>query len=326
MEQIKELCYSLHLGDWVTKPVPVSGGLLHTMYAVETTKGKYAVKALNPSIMKRPDALDNYIRSERVARTVSNNVAALPAKTFGGEAIQKAGYQWFLVFDWVEGRRLQADELHADHCRRMGSSLADIHHTDFQELGIEVDVTEVRPSIEWRTYLAKCQDVNEEWVRVFHENIDDLYEWDARSCEAEKRLGVDRVMSHRDLDPKNVLWVEGNPVLIDWESAGFVHPAHDLVETALYWSGYDEARFKAFISGYAGKGMVLEADWEAVLANGFSGKLDWLEYNLKRSLWMECSDREEQELGTEQVIETIRELSEYGERVPQIVKWLQERN
>ncbi|MDX8344634.1 phosphotransferase [Rossellomorea sp. YZS02] len=326
MEQIKELCNSLHLGDWVTKPVPVSGGLLHTMYAVETTKGKYAVKALNPSIMMRPDALDNYIRSERVARTVSNNVAALPAKTFGGKAIQNAGDQWFLVFDWVEGRRLPADELHADHCRRMGTVLADIHHTDFQEMGIEVDVTEVRPSIEWRTYLRKSQDVNEEWVRVFHENIDKLYEWDARSCDAEKRLGADRVMSHRDLDPKNVLWVEGNPVLIDWESAGFIHPAHDLVETALYWSGYDEARFKAFISGYAGKGMVLEADWEAVLANGFSGKLDWLEYNLKRSLWMECSDREEQELGTEQVIETIRELSEYGERVPQIVKWLQERN
>ena len=41
---------------------------------------------------------------------------------------------------------------------------------------------------------------------------------------------------------------------------------------------------------------------------------------------MECANEEEQHLGTAQVIETIRELSEYGERVPQIVKWLQERN
>jgi hypothetical protein len=93
MEHLKEVCLQTHLGEWITEPVKVSGGLLHTMYAVETTKGKYAVKALNPSIMKRPDALGNYIRSEQVARLVCKNVPALPAKTFEGNAIQKVGDQ-----------------------------------------------------------------------------------------------------------------------------------------------------------------------------------------------------------------------------------------
>ncbi|WP_406687936.1 phosphotransferase [Rossellomorea vietnamensis] len=325
MEHLKELCFQTHLGEWITDPVKVSCGLLHTMYAVETTTGKYAVKALNPSIMKRPDALGNYIRSEQVARLVSENVPAIPAKTFDGDAIQKVGEQWFLVFDWVEGRSVKQDEISIEHCRMIGSLLADIHHTDFQGIEIEPEETEVRPSIDWYAYLQEGQDMKAEWVKSFDDIIENLYEWDAGAREAESRLGNDRVMSHRDLDPKNVMWVNGEPVVIDWESAGFIHPMHDLVETALYWSGAtNQDRFSAFIRGYQGENGAITSDWEAVLANGFSGKLGWLEYNLKRSLWLECTDEEEQRLGTRQVIETIGELGEYADRIPEWLKWLKE--
>lgn len=44
------------------------------------------------------------------------------------------------------------------------------------------------------------------------------------------------VISHRDLDSKNVMWNQYNPVLIDWESAGYINPMQDLIETAIYWS------------------------------------------------------------------------------------------
>ncbi|MGG4168946.1 phosphotransferase [Rossellomorea vietnamensis] len=216
MEHLRELCRQTHLGEWIIEPVKVSGGLLHTMYAVETTKGKYAVKALNPSIMKRPDALGNYILSERVARLASKNVPALPAKMFDGNVIQKVGEQWFLVFDWVEGRSVKQEEIGNEHCRMIGSLLADIHHTDFQELEIEPEETEVRPSIDWNAYLQKGQVMKAEWVKSFEDIIKNLFEWDAVAREAESRPGSDMMMSHRDLDPKNVMWVQGEPVVIDW--------------------------------------------------------------------------------------------------------------
>ncbi|CAN7548783.1 phosphotransferase [Rossellomorea sp. LjRoot5] len=325
MDQLRELCRQTHLGEWITEPVKVSGGLLHTMYAVETTTGKYAVKALNPSIMKRPEALGNYVRSEQVARLVSENVPALPAKTFDGDAIQKVRDQWFLVFEWVEGRSVKQDEIGIKHCKLIGSLLADIHDTDFQELGIVPEETEVRPSIDWNAYLQKGQDMKADWMKSFEDIIENLYEWDAGASEAESRLGSDMVMSHRDLDPKNVMWVQEEPVVIDWESAGFIHPMQDLIETALYWSGTtNQDRFSSFISGYKGENGPITADWEAVLANGFSGKLGWLGYNLKRSLWLECTDEEEQRLGTRQVIETIGELREYACHMPQILRWIQE--
>jgi hypothetical protein len=45
-----------------------------------------------------------------------------------------------------------------------------------------------------------------------------------------------------------------------------------------------------------------------VLLNGFLGKLEWLEYNLKRSLCIECTDEQEQQLSTAQVIGTINTM------------------
>ncbi|WP_429351154.1 hypothetical protein [Paenibacillus sp. 4624] len=44
---------------------------------------------------------------------------------------------------------------------------------------------------------------------------------------------------------------------------------------------------------------------------GYLSNLNWLEYSLKLSLWIECVDVIEQEMGTEQVIHTLSALEEY---------------
>jgi hypothetical protein len=78
--QFDKLCKFMELGDIVSEPETVLGGFLHRMYIIETTKGKYAVKALNPQIMLRPTAMENYINSERIANIVSNNISAVPER------------------------------------------------------------------------------------------------------------------------------------------------------------------------------------------------------------------------------------------------------
>jgi len=100
--QIEILCNGLGLGNLEIAPNALSGALLHRMYAVQTTSGRYVVKALNPEIMARPTAMENFIRSELIA-SAANFVPALPAKTFNGASIQQVGEQFCLVFEWVDG-------------------------------------------------------------------------------------------------------------------------------------------------------------------------------------------------------------------------------
>lgn len=136
------------------------------------------------------------------------------------------------------------------------------------------------------------------------------------------------IISHRDLEPKNVMWSENDPLIIDWESAGYINPMVDLLETAIYWSTnerrqIDKQKFLAFVNAYKRINGELHSDWEKVLAMGFISKLGWLEYSMKRSLWMECTDEEEQQLGTKHVPLTIHEILNYSKAIPKLIDWLQ---
>ena len=69
IEKIVTLTEALGLGKVLGEITPVSGGLMHRMFRVETDKGIYAVKCLNLEIMKRPGVLENYARAEALEKS-----------------------------------------------------------------------------------------------------------------------------------------------------------------------------------------------------------------------------------------------------------------
>jgi len=330
--QFEKLCNILQLGKMVGMPKAISGGLLHKMYAVKTSTGKYAIKALNPQIMRRPMAMQNFINSEHIANIASNNISALPAKRFNGVFMQEIDNQFYLVFDWIEGKSIKFDEINIIHCEKIGAILADIHITDFSKLGIANDWSDnTTYTIDWSDYLQKGQESNAVWTNLLLEIIDKLYDWNAQASKSAKLLASDMVISHRDLDPKNVMWNQDDPIVIDWEAAGYINPMQELIETAIYWSedemgNIDKEKFLAFIDGYKKKYGKLQENWRTVLVSGFLGKLNWLEYNLKRSLWIECTEAEEQEMGTTEVIGIINHIRRYADMISGLEKWLNNEN
>jgi len=325
--QIQKLCAVLRLGDLIDAPEAVSGGFLHRMYSLTTSQSKYAVKALHPQIMQRPDAMQNFIRSERITAIAANHVPALPALQSDGEWIHEIDDHFYLVFPWVQGKCLSPCEVEGVHCRQIGAILADIHSTDFSGLGLSHEMSSQTAFIDWDHYAQMGREHHVSWANQLLHIKDSLYAWSELARQADQYLAGDQVISHRDLDPKNVMWHLDKPILIDWESAGYINPMLDLVETALYWSEDKHGtlvrdRFHDFIQCYEQKRGIVQTDWRKVLDFGFTGKLGWLEYNLKRSLRIECSDEEDQKMGTEQVIETIHAICRYANNIPEIEGWI----
>ncbi|MFF2089552.1 phosphotransferase [Paenibacillus sp. NPDC058174] len=325
--QFNKLCTVLQLGEIIGVPEVISGGFLHRMYRIETDLGKYAIKALNPQIMIRPKALQNYINSERIAGIAADNVPALPAKQFNGDSLQKIDDQYFLVFDWIEGRSLKPNEINKTHCEKIGEIVAGIHMTNFSELGIHNNGSSHLQLTDWNQYVQQGQKQNAVWVNLLRENMDQLNEWNFQANHASELLLANMVISHRDMDSKNVMWHQDSPVIIDWEAAGYINPMQDLTDTAIYWSenetgDMDKERFLAVIGGYKKKCETIHANWKVVLENGFLGKLGWLEYSLKRSLWIECSDENEQKMGTEQAVGTIHAIINYADKISELETWL----
>ena len=72
--------------------------------------------------------------------------------------------------------------------------------------------------------MEKAKLCNSEVLEVLQENIADIMRWDRNVVTGLYEASQNQVISHRDLDPKNVMWKNDAPYIIDWEAAGYVNP------------------------------------------------------------------------------------------------------
>lgn len=318
---IEKLCGILRLGHIKESPVQVSGGYMHRMYSVKTTSGHYAVKALNPQILLKDDAVSDFIFSEKVARIAAESgVDALPAMIFDGKNIHEVDRQYYLVFKWFDGKAISSDTIDIDKCRVIGELLAKIHNSDFSSVYEKNRDSFYAHLIDWEKYLIEARKHKTFWLEMFSECIDMLFELDKKSTEASRRLSKNTVISHMDLDQKNVLWDKnGMPIIIDWESAGYINPSADLLDVALYWSGGeddfpDEQAFNALLNSYKNNAnSKLNDDMEDVLKSVFFNRLRWLEHVLNNSFEANKYD---------EVCDILTTLKRYRKALPSIYKWL----
>ena len=317
-----KLCEVSNVGKRLSEPIQLKGGLLHRMYCLETTSSKYAVKALNPQIMLRPKAMSDVLNGERIAAIAAQYIPTLSAKSFSGKTVLELDGQYYMVFDWVEGTSLYNENITNAHCEQIGAILGKLHTIDFSLLSLTMPAAFTEETTDWDGYLAVGRQSKLPWVEELSSHKDNLYDWNNRYLAAMKYLDVHLVIGHCDIGPKNVLWCNNEPVVIDWESAGYTNPSRECIVHALRWSDLygrmNKERFTAFVRGYADITSFETVEWLVVMEAGLGPH--WLEYNLKRSLGIESSDAAERQLGTEQVFVTIDYLKRYEASISQIAK------
>ncbi len=289
-------------------PRPLGGGLSHQTWAAAAAEGTFVVKRLNPIVMKRPAAPGNFRRSELLARTLADEIPAITALRFHNDVLIPFEGGIYMVFPFQPGRILNRDEITAGHCAKIGAVLGKIHRRnirpDAESAGIEC------PLHSWPLPAGQERTA----VRLKQVNL--------LARQALEKLKRNAVMSHRDLDSKNVLWNRGEPFIIDWEAAGPVPPALELWEALLNW-GRDGGgklrpdRIAALLDAYRQWNCLPPPDWESVGHAGYAGMLGWLNYNIARSSNPALSP-EERQLGAEQTAITLKEIIEYEEQAPQL--------
>lgn len=309
---INLMCERFSLGQTISEPVRLTGGLLHESWRLQTTTGFYVLKRLNPEIMRRSKARNNFKMSEDVAMQASLYLAALPARRVNDQAVQMIEGSDYLLLDWVDGKTLSADQIRPTHARQIGVQLGRLHGLSVATTGFSQPDTSSMP-IDWNGYIEEGKRQQSDWLQLLVEEQEQLQRLERLALEAKLQLPEDWIVSHRDLDPKNVLWTTNGPVLIDWESAGLIHRAVDVFETACYWSKrkddtFDRDRFNAVLASYTINQRLPDIDWLHVIDISVQGKLDWLKFNLDRSLGKRSVPEAERTLGTEQVLLTIKEL------------------
>ena len=326
---ISKLMDTLRLGGMLEEPVMITGGLLHKMYRVSASDGIYAVKLLNPEIMKRSDALSNTVHSEKIAKAFDGLIPVVVSLDIDGKQVHKLGDEYYMVYPWVDGYSVFPREITTYHCETIGSILGKMHHQDLKVEGVnpEEDSFEM---FAWEAYLNRINDLknrDKEWVSAYRKSIEDIKSWNQSACDSASYLSKRTVISHRDLDPKNVMWNGNKPYIIDWEAAGYVNPYQEFLEVINYWAddgagNLVKEKCDALINAYCRYMDIGTVMWDEVFHGSYFGMLGWLEYNVKRALGIEASDEAEMLLGEEQVIGTIHELYSYQGKTRQLQEWL----
>lgn len=325
---IRDLFNTYKIGNVIEKPIIITGGLMHKMYKVTTETNVYAIKWLNPSIMQRNGVMENMINSERIANAFSIYLPVVAALNFEGHNVLHLRDKYYMVFNWIEGASIFSPAISEKNCIEIGSALGKIHHLD-------ISIPEVKKEkvnfiiYDWRHYQEKGVEQKAAWVDIYASVIEKLIIWTQRVNDANLNLSEHLVISHRDLDPKNVMWNHGIPYFIDWEAAGYVNPYQELLEILNYWADngngdLDKAKFNILLHTYGNYMSIKKVDWDCVLDSGYAGMLGWLEYSLKRALGIESTDEDEKKLGAEQIFGTIKALEKYDNQMKIIMKWLSE--
>lgn len=309
----EKLVLKMDLGELLKGPDQVGGGLTHRMFKIVTSKGKYIIKLLNPNIMKRPTALSNFNRADEIEEVLKRHgIDAIYSLEFHNQKMQLINDQYFYVYEWFDGKSLKDNEITKLNCRKIGKALAQIHNIDLKE---EKYIGE-KKYIDWNYYVEKAKTENIDIYHMIYDKIDILNESINKGNEVVEDMPNVVTICHNDLDSKNVLWLDDEYKIIDLECLGYSNPYLELFELALCWSGYENCNinfdlFHEFMNSYFEHTKLdTNINWKTIYyAN--NGRMEWLEYNLRRALLIECSSEEEQKIGIHEVKETLEHIIYY---------------
>ena len=327
ISKIERLILENDLGNKINNIDKVTGGLSHRMYKVETDKGIYAVKELNNGVMKREKAYSNFVFSEKVTDIAKDNgISAIGALKFNNDIMLKIDESYFMVFEWLEGKILKAEEITDKHCEIIGKILAEIHNIDFSKIEDDERKSIETDFFDWNKYITPAEEQNKPYIKELKENIELLYELNKNSVEALEYAKNNLVISHTDLDRKNVMWQDEKAFIIDLEASGYINPTIELIQVAWYWSGgdiesIDYNKFEKVINSYKQnyKGNI-DKNVDILINADVYGGLAWLDYNLKRSLCIENEyEQDEIKLAENEVIQSLKEIkyniSQFGKMI-----------
>ena len=314
------------LGE-ITGPVePVTGGLMHKMYKVQTSSGTYALKCLNPEIMKRPGVLANYAVAEDLERILEENgLPIVPALSFAGKKMLLLDGRYFYIYNWQEGRITDPRAITKEQCYQAGEILGKIHGIDTHN--VEQEEPEIS-SVDFSSYILQAEEKNSSIATCLKENLKLLENAQEELNAARKSLPSMLAIDNGDMDPKNIMWHNGAPHVIDLECLNRGNPIATCLDLALQWSGTTELDFKsenlkAFFDGYLHAYDNGFRSYEDLYGIAYSW-VAWLEYNIRRALGMESELEEEIRLGEAEVRNTIGRIKYLYEIEGEVKKVLEE--
>ncbi len=261
----------------------LTGGRQHGTWCLQSDKIDLVVKVLNPySYLGREEDI-RFIHCEAFCSCCADVYDfPVPALCFDEQILFKVGEESIIIYPFIQGDI--ASLPNAAQAKVIGELLANLHGLKIEDKYFTGDSFKQLSIESWDTLSLGLVESN----KLRH-----LQDLAALSFKAHASLTSELILSHRDINTENVIWQEAlKPKLIDWESAGLIHPLVELLGLAFNFSGialgqFHEALFAEVINSYhASCHMPLKLT-EAIYLDAYLSWFVWLDYCFK------CEDMSE---------------------------------
>ncbi len=302
-----------HLGTPIGPRIRVHGGFANRVHRLDTDQGSFAVKELNIVDRRWTYHLDDVFRFERAAFA-----AGIPMP----EPI--AASDDTLIHRWVDGEPVPEAPVSAAFAFEVGEVLARIHALDVGWTHEPIDDPTPR---DWRELSERAVATEQPWADELASSVESLLAI-ADFVDTCERPGP-VVLTHRDVQPWNLLARAGRPILLDWELSGTLDLASELGSTALSiakgpdFEDIQPAIFRSVLDGYVAGGGALPPSgpsWFVFMIGGWLGHTRW---NVIRCLaGVEASTGPDLALSHDAVRNGVRGLPDMFRRLPDLLDLL----
>ncbi|MBR4769227.1 MAG: phosphotransferase [Lachnospiraceae bacterium] len=166
-------------------------------------------------------------------------------------------------------------------------------------------------NIDRNDYIERSGLAVSEIAEALSENAELLYQVQNDLNEARMLLPNIECITDEDMDPKNVMWHDGKPVVIDLECLDYGNPVSNALQLSLQWAGVtmcdvDTEKIRSFFEGYLSEYDNGFRDYDRVFGHSYTW-IEWLEYNIIRSLET-CRDKKEKRMAVDEVKNTLKRI------------------
>jgi aminoglycoside phosphotransferase (APT) family kinase protein len=297
------------LGEPTGPMVRVAGGYANRMFRLDTDQGSFAVKELNLADRRRPYRVADVFRFERAAFAAG---IPMPEPLWAGRST--------LVHRWIEGEQIPEAPVPLAYGFEIGEILARIHALDVEWTQ---ESAEEPPPRDWPALAERAAATGQPWADELATRVETFLAM-AQFVDTCERPGP-VVLSHRDVQPWNLLARDGRPVLLDWELAGMLDLAGELGSTALSLAkgpGFDDiepAVFRSVVDGYVAGGGTPPPPGPSWFVYTLAGWLGHTRWNIVRCLaGVEASTGPDLALSHEVVRNGLLGLPDLYGRLPEL--------
>ncbi|GAA0451381.1 hypothetical protein Ade02nite_76340 [Paractinoplanes deccanensis] len=284
-------------------------------WTLPTRDGRLLVKHVPAEEWRDDFARAMNFEEQALASGVSMGRPIRPPAPTVGYAVEVDGLGLVRAYEWIDGRPLADSD---DVSEWLGATLARLHRIAPLPAGTRAPsrvpdwyrLADPRP---WEGWLREGEQHRKPWAATLREGLPDILSA-AAWVEHGLRAAGDYVVTHRDVEPWNVLMTETGPVLIDWDVAGPDSARLEAAQAVLSFSTRagmpDPAVVRRTVAAYVSNGGAM-LDGVDVLVRRVGLRLGRLAERLRMSLGLEPAGPRDLAAVETRAIEQITDMPDF---------------